>query len=161
MTTQTITQAQILADTETDWTDTIGFQQFEPKLGSLQALGAGVTADVAGAVSIENLGPVPITSDISLRGAVTVIGPGNTVLVAADPQADAGATLAPYDGKVDFAGASGTVLAGQPLGPGIGRKQMVSVRCTSPPPRSPRCTSGSSEPRSRRKLSPHSRLSKP
>jgi len=78
MSQQTVTQTQTLSDAPTDWTDTIGFQQFNPDQGTLQAIGVGVTGDVDGSVSIENLGPVTATSDIALLGTVSVIGPGDT-----------------------------------------------------------------------------------
>jgi hypothetical protein len=69
---QTVTQTQTLADKQTDWIDTIDFQQFNPNQGSLQAIGVGVTGDVDGSVSIENLGPATVTSDISLLGTVSL-----------------------------------------------------------------------------------------
>jgi len=74
MSEQTITQTQTLADVETDWTNTVGVQQFDPSQGSLQAVGVGVIGNVNGSGSIENLGPT------TTWGACKAHSPGTRLL---------------------------------------------------------------------------------
>ncbi len=113
MSTETITQTQTVADSATDWNTTLGFQQFDPNLGSLQAVGLSLTSDVGGTVSIENLQPDAVTSSVAIYGVVEATTPSYEVSIAAEPTTASGPEeLGAYSGTIDFAGTSGTVVSG-------------------------------------------------
>ena len=107
---QNILQQQALGDATTDWSQTIAFDQFDPMLGTLQAIDVGLTADVTGSVSVESLEAAPSTVSVSQSGNVTVSGPSGVPLTDATPDAFASASFAAYDGSTDDSGASGGVL---------------------------------------------------
>jgi collagen type I/II/III/V/XI/XXIV/XXVII alpha len=113
MSTQTTPkQQQTVGDTTTDWSQTVTFGQFDPSLGTLQGIDVELTADVTGSVAIESMEAAPSTVTVSLPSTVSVNSPTNVLLasVALDPSASA--ALGAYDGSTDYAGASGTTLAG-------------------------------------------------
>jgi hypothetical protein len=105
----TILQQQTVSDTPTDWSQTIPFDQFDPSQGTLQSIGVGLTADLAGTVSIESLDAAPSTVNIWQSGNVSASTPD--LLLADDtPTAYSSANLGAFDDTIDYAGASGTVV---------------------------------------------------
>lgn len=106
----TILQQRTVAETPTDWSQTIPFNQFNPSQGTLQSIGVGLTADLAGTVSVESLEAAPSTVDISQSGNVSVNSPTGVLLADASPLASAVVNLGAYDGATNYAGASGTVV---------------------------------------------------
>jgi collagen type I alpha len=109
--TKTVLQQQTVGDTATDWSQTLAFRQFDPTLGTLQAVDVGLTVDLTGSVSIESLEAAPATISVLQTGNVSVASPTGSSLVAAAPEASASAGFAAYDGVTDYAGASGTTFA--------------------------------------------------
>jgi hypothetical protein len=108
---QTILQQQSIADTPTDWQQVLPFEQFDPSLGTLDSINIGVTADIAGSVSVESLEAAASTVDIGQFGNLSVNGPTGINLVS-DPVDFSGAwALGAYDGTTDYGGTSGTVVA--------------------------------------------------
>ena len=108
---QTILQQQSIADTSTDWQQVLPFEQFDPSLGTLDSINIGVTADIAGSVSVESLEAAASTVDIGQFGNLSVNGPTGINLVN-DPVDFFGASaLGAYDGTTDYGGTSGTVVA--------------------------------------------------
>jgi hypothetical protein len=69
------------------WTQTMPFAQFNPALGTLAQLEVGVSAAVAGSVSIQSLDGSVSTVAASFRGLVSVTDPTGVVMdsVAIDP----------------------------------------------------------------------------
>jgi hypothetical protein len=61
----TAQQIESINDTPTDWLRPLAFQQFDPSLGTLQGIDVGLTADVAGSVSITSLESAPSTATAS------------------------------------------------------------------------------------------------
>jgi Ca2+-binding RTX toxin-like protein len=106
----TILQQQTIGDTATDWSQTVPFNQFDPSQGTLQSIGVGLTSDLSGTVSVESLEAAPSTVSISQAGNLTVETP--TLFVGGDGEAAGGLPidLAAYDGTIDYAGVSGTVV---------------------------------------------------
>lgn len=112
MTSATITQTQTVADSPTDWDTTLAFQQFDPTLGSLQAVGLSLTGDIGGTVSIENLQPDAVSNTVSILGTVAASTPGFVLSTIVEPTAASGPeNLGGYDGTVDYAGPSGVVVS--------------------------------------------------
>jgi len=107
----TTKQSQIVADTPTDWSQTVTFAQFDPAQGSLLGIDVGLTADITGNVAIESLEAAPSTVSVALPGSVIAVGL-NQLLAGVTLMPTASASLAAYDGSTDFAGTSGTDLAG-------------------------------------------------
>jgi hypothetical protein len=105
----TILQQQTIADTNTDWSRTVSFDQFDPAQGTLQGISLGVTADLTGSVSVESLEAAPSTISISQNGVIEVAD-ANGGLLAAEPGAVWSAVLGAYDGIANYAGASGTIV---------------------------------------------------
>ncbi len=106
----TVLQQQTIADTATDWSQTIPFNQFDPSQGTLQSIDVGLTADLTGSVSVESLEAAPSTVSISQLGNVSVTSPTGVQLADATSFASASANLGAYDGTTDYAGVSGTVV---------------------------------------------------
>ena len=111
-TTQTITQQQTIADAIGSWTRTLSFAQFSPSDGSLLDINAGLVGDVTGSILLENLEAAPATFSLVLPGWISLFGPGNALLASVAPEAAKSVTLGAFDGNVDYAGSSGTTLAG-------------------------------------------------
>ena len=51
-------QQQSVSDTATTWSADLPFAEFDVAQGALQAIGVGLSGDVAGMVAIENLQPM-------------------------------------------------------------------------------------------------------
>jgi hypothetical protein len=108
----TILQQQTIADTPSNWSQTVTFAPFDPTLGTLTDVQIGVTAEVTGTVSLENLGPTSGTDYVSLPGTVSVFGPDDAPITSATVTANGSASLGAFDGADDYLGNSGTTLAG-------------------------------------------------
>lgn len=109
--TQTPLRQQAVSERPTDWSQTLAFSQFDPSLGTLQSIGVGATADVAGSVSAESLEAAPSTVSATLNSNVAVNSPIGVPLASVAASATNSANLAAYDGSADYAGRSGTALA--------------------------------------------------
>ncbi|HVC60737.1 MAG TPA: choice-of-anchor E domain-containing protein [Acetobacteraceae bacterium] len=105
----TVLQQQTIGDTATDWSRTILFNQSDPSQGTLGSINVGLTADLAGSVSVESLEAAPSNVSISQSGNVSVSAPG-LLLAGEMPTAYSYANLAAYDGITDYAGQSGTIV---------------------------------------------------
>ncbi len=98
-------QTFTLADRVTGWNADVPVAQFDPALGSLEAVVLTLTGDVTGSLAIQNLETAAARFDatgtatlaLSLPGTVT---PGVTVAASYDDHA----SLAGFDGAIDFAG---------------------------------------------------------
>jgi hypothetical protein len=91
--TQTTTQQiESINDTPTDWLLPLGFQQFDPSLGTLQGIDVGLTADVAGSVSITSLEAAPSTATASFTSDDAVSSPTGVALASVETTASDGWT---------------------------------------------------------------------
>jgi hypothetical protein len=93
-----ILQQQTIAQTTSDWSQTIAFAPFDPSLGTLTDVQIGVTAEVTGTVSLENLGPTGGTDYVSLPGTVSVFSPDDTLITNVTATASGSAGLGAFDG---------------------------------------------------------------
>lgn len=73
---QTTKQVQQISDSPTDWTQTLDFGQFDPSLGMLDAIEAGLSIDVTGSITIESLEAGPAVVAAALDSTVRVVSPG-------------------------------------------------------------------------------------
>jgi hypothetical protein len=80
--TQTPLRQQAVSERPTDWSQKLAFSQFDPSLGTLQSIGVGATADVAGSVSVESLEAAPSTVSATLNSNVAVNSPTGVPLAS-------------------------------------------------------------------------------
>lgn len=108
------TQAQVLVvpDTESGWSESLLFDQFDPSLGVLKDVLVSVINDVSGTALLENLSPTPTALEVDLASWVRLTVDG-VQIGAAGPSTSGTATLGARDGAMDFAGpAAGTITLG-------------------------------------------------
>ena len=107
---KTIDQSQSvgLTDVGTSFIVPVEFNQFDPTLGVLTEITLSLKASFSGTVGVENLSGSPDVATGIIAGSVTVSTTGDTFSVEVFPSA-AGLQhdLAPYDGVLDYSGASG------------------------------------------------------
>src|ERR1039457_2029679 len=108
----TVLQQQTIATTTSNWSHTVTFAPFDPTLGTLVDVQVGITADVTGSVSLENLGATSGTAVVSLPGEISVFDPSGAFIADVNADATGSATLAASDGTDNYLGNSGTTLAG-------------------------------------------------
>ncbi len=107
------TQPQVFAfaDATTGWSSNLPVRQFNPALGTLEAVKITVAADIAGSVAAEDLGTAG-SAFVTQTAAVTVGQPGSFLDLAAAPSVNDTQMLAAFDGTADFAGTSGQIDQG-------------------------------------------------
>ncbi len=108
----TILQQQTIAERPSNWSQTVTFAPFDPALGTLTDVQIGVTAEVTGTVSLENLGPTSGIDYVSLPGTVSVFGPDDAPITSVTATANGFASLGAFDGADNYLGNSGTTLPG-------------------------------------------------
>ncbi|MGA8551282.1 MAG: choice-of-anchor E domain-containing protein, partial [Stellaceae bacterium] len=96
----------------TDWSKTAQIGQFDASLGNLQSISFGLTGTLQGSIGVENLDPSPTTVDGGISSTIALSAPGAGQVLSVTPQISANANLAGFDGKIDFAGASGRTFSG-------------------------------------------------
>ena len=104
-------QQKTIVSTTDDWMQTLDFAQYDPASGPLAAARFTVAGTIAATAAIENLSPAAASVTLvasATIGVATPVGP----LTAATPGIAATITLGAFDGTVDAAGPSGTVVAG-------------------------------------------------
>ena len=107
----TVLQTETIAPTQGEWSKSVTFAPFNPFLGTLVDVQIGITSEVTGSVSVENLSPAVGTIAVALDGDVNVYGPDGGWITNSQPTATAGATLGAFDGTIDYGGSSGATLA--------------------------------------------------
>ncbi|MGC2525002.1 MAG: choice-of-anchor E domain-containing protein [Stellaceae bacterium] len=108
----TVTETAAIPVTETDWLTTAKIGQFNPALGSLQQISFGLTGTLHGTIGIENLEPVASTVYGNISSTISLSAPGAGQILSVTPSVGASANLAAFDGRIDFAGASGRTFSG-------------------------------------------------
>ena len=91
---QTPLQVRSIGTTPGDWSQTLEFGQFNPSLGTLQGIDVGLTPDVMGSVSIENLDSASASVTAELDTYVSVFAPTNIFLTDTVADAVGSGTLA-------------------------------------------------------------------
>lgn len=106
----TMAQSFVVADSTTGWTDDLAVRQFDPALGTLQAINLSVTGDVANSVAAENEDASAATVAVTQAVALTLALPGSTQNATTSVLTTM--NLAGFDGSADLAGASGRIDQG-------------------------------------------------
>ena len=96
----------------TDWSKTAQISQFDPTLGDLQSISFGLTGTVEGSIGVESLDPVASSAYGGIGSTIALSAPGAGQVLSVSPYVGESANLGGFDGKVDFAGASGRTFSG-------------------------------------------------
>ena len=102
---QTIT----VAGSTTGWNDTLAVDQFNPALGTLEAVNITLSGDLSGSVSVENEGATAFGVFVIQAATLALALPGETETTSGSSVN--ALNLAGYDGSADFAGISGTIVS--------------------------------------------------
>jgi len=78
----------------------------------LQDISFGLTGTLQGSIGFENLEPVSSTVYGGISSAISLSAPGLGEILSVSPSVGASANLAAFDGKINFAGASGHTFYG-------------------------------------------------
>lgn len=105
-------QQQTIGDAIANWAQAVSFAQFDPSLGTLVDVRVGIAGDAVGSAWIENLGATAAGVSLYLPTTLEVMSPAGVPMVGATPMPTASVNLGAFDGTMDYAGASGTILAG-------------------------------------------------
>jgi hypothetical protein len=125
-------QQQTIADTATNWSQTLDFQQFDPSLGALTGVAVGLTGDLVGSILLENLDLAPATFGVGFKANVEVNAPDSSSLANVAPVANSSVTLAPGAGATlsRISGSASTQVqyqaSAQPSAPAVG--QFIGTR---------------------------------
>jgi hypothetical protein len=105
-------QSAVIPAAATDWSTTANVGQFDPAQGTLSDISFGLTGTLQGAIGVESLDALPSTVNAGISSTINLSAPGGGPLLSVTPTVSATATLAPFDGTIDFAGASGRTFSG-------------------------------------------------
>ena len=110
----TILQQQTIAGMAGDWAATVPFDQFDPSAGDLLDAAFVTVGTIDASASIENLAPVAASVNLDVAATIVATAPDIGVVGAVTPVVGAavnlGAFQGTFDGSLNFAGPSGTVL---------------------------------------------------
>lgn len=101
------------ADGRTNTPQAQSLAQFNPAVGSLQAVEISVNGRITSVIRIENLDDQSATVNGNVSGAITLSGPGFSINTAINGVQTATQTLAAYDNNSDYSGSSGVTFPGQ------------------------------------------------
>lgn len=93
--------------TKTNWLETLVLGKFDTNLGQLTSIDFTVTGLTQGLGRTENLSSVNTNATLSLSSTFTLSRAGNNLLVVTNPVFTQTFALNPFDGTIDFSGASG------------------------------------------------------
>ncbi|MEM7515811.1 MAG: choice-of-anchor E domain-containing protein [Planctomycetota bacterium] len=108
--TETLLFEQTVPLAATDWDEPVTFPRFDPNLGTLTDVLVTLDVVVNGSLLLENLGPAQESITGSYNADVILRNPDTSQLARVDFDTLIQETLAPFDGSVDFGGASGRTL---------------------------------------------------
>ncbi len=103
--TVTFTAEKVL--TKTNWLETLVLGKFDTNLGQLTSIDFTVTGLTQGLGRTENLSPFATNSTLTLSSTFTLSRAGNNLVVVNNTVFAQTFALNPFDGTIDFAGASG------------------------------------------------------
>jgi collagen type I alpha len=102
----TAAQSFTIAIKAAGWTDSLGVTQFDPALGTLEAVDITMNGSILASVAAENTADSAITFSTTQEAVVT-LGLGGTLNASVVLSAKDSMNLASYDGTTDFVGPSG------------------------------------------------------
>ncbi len=105
--------AATIPPTSTNWAISVDVPQFDPAQGSLHDIGFGLTGALTGTIGVESLEPLPGAVSAGISSTISLFGPsGSGPILSMTPGISVGVSLPGFDGKIDFAGASGRTFSG-------------------------------------------------
>ncbi len=107
----TAVQTRTLGDRNGDWTRKIGFNPFNPKLGTLVSADFTLKGDVKSSFSVQDLGPTAASFTIGQSALLDLLGPGRTSLGQAQAASQRSGTLHPFAGTDNFTKAFGKTVS--------------------------------------------------
>ncbi len=108
--TETLLFQQTVPMQSTDWSNPLTFPKFDPALGILTDVIFTLDVVVQGSASFENLGPNTVNVTGQYAADVILRHPDTSFLARVQFNTLISEQLAPFDGALDFAGASGRSL---------------------------------------------------
>jgi hypothetical protein len=102
-----VTYADSISLSTTDWTSSVAAPLFDPSLGTLTSVSLALTGALNGTIFVENMDHSPSTVSETLSATLTLKRPDLSTLVAAFPSYTATDSFTAYDGVLDFGGTSG------------------------------------------------------
>jgi Big-like domain-containing protein len=112
----------------TNWNGNLVIPKFDAGLGTLTQIDFTLTGNIQGSAAVESLDTSATVVQLTFAATLTLTRPDLSVIVVTVPLANFFDTLQPFDGTIDFGGASGATH------PGI--NATASNSATSPPPAS-------------------------
>jgi hypothetical protein len=103
----TTSQTFSFADRTTGWNDSAAVNQFDPGLGTLEAVNIFLNGDLVGAFAAENLGTTAASVVVNDAATLTLDLPDGTSTLSATASTSDQMSLSTYDGSADFGGSSG------------------------------------------------------
>jgi hypothetical protein len=110
-------QQLTIADTITDWSQTLAFSQFDPSLGALTGVEFGLTGDINGSIILENLDRAPASFGVKFGDSLNLLGPDGWALMSVSPSAGTATTLA-AGATSALTGISGSAATAENYAPG-------------------------------------------
>jgi hypothetical protein len=101
-----------ISSTQTDWTQSINFPQFDPSLGTLTQIDFSINGTLTGTAKAENTGNGSITPTLNLAATMSLSDSLGTVLAQTKPLVANTASLTAFDEAFDFGGTSGVTFSG-------------------------------------------------
>ncbi|MGI4941251.1 MAG: choice-of-anchor E domain-containing protein [Janthinobacterium lividum] len=95
----------------TNFTSFLTLPKFDTTLGSLTSVAIDFAGSVNSTIKFESLDASAATVTGSAAATVTLTRPNNSVIAVAIPTNTRSATVAAFDGTIDFGGASGAVFS--------------------------------------------------
>jgi hypothetical protein len=96
--------------TATDFDQLVSIPKFDSQLGVLEAVEIDFVSRLEGSVQYESLDAGPTFVTATMNGWLRLTGPDGALLTNANPSTARSIQLAPFDGRLDFAGASGGIF---------------------------------------------------
>jgi len=107
-----ISQSDAIAMSNTNWSNTLSFNQFDSSLGTLDSVSFEITGVVAGDARYESMDSAPSTVTLSLEAMLELARPSGAPLVVVFPVVSVVATPGPFDTVIDWSGTSGGAYIG-------------------------------------------------
>ena len=94
----------------TNWTYDVSLPRFDPALGVLESVTFTLCGEVYGIASFESLAPASSSISLDLSASIALDCPGATAELLVEPTMVMVESVGPYDGLLDWEGASGRRL---------------------------------------------------
>ena len=108
----TAAQTLIVADTATGWNTTLTANQFNPALGTLEAVNLTLISDINAGLAVENLGSAPAAISMTETAGIRLSLPGTIGVIESTASISAITNLGAFDGTNNFDGTSGSSVNG-------------------------------------------------